>query len=281
MTKNMIKLITTILFSFFVTIHLQSQITIQGTVLDSMTNEPIGFVNIGILENANGTVSSEQGTFELKLQKGDSTIRFSSIGYESKTFSTEDFKKLNKVLLQPIVYKIGAIKIEAKKFKKRKKLGTKILAKMNTIAWGDSEFTGLEIGVPIKVKKESIIKSAHFGVLKSSTGNTRLRVNIYDFKNGKVGENLMPENVFVYAKDLMKYGKVDLSHLNLIVENDVLLSIETIEKEEKEGFYLIFGAGIRFSGNIYYRDASQAIFKRDKLENMIKIGAYLKVKQVK
>ena len=134
---------------------------------------------------------------------------------------------------------------------------------------------------PEKLKKESIIKSAHFGVLKSSTGNTRLRVNIYDFKNGKVGGNLMSENIIVYAKDLMKYGKVNLSHLNLIVEDDVLLSIETIEKKGNEGFFLKFGIGLRFSGNIYTRDASQATFKKNKLENMAKIGAYLKVKQVK
>ena len=269
------------LFLFFITIHLQAQITLQGIVIDSMTNEPIGFVNIGVLENTNGTVSSENGKFELQLKGKESTIRFSCIGYQSQTFSAEALGKLDKVFLKSTGYDIQAVKIKAKKFKKRKKVGTKVLTNINTIAWGSSEFTGLEIGVPIKIRKESLLKSAHFGVLKSSTANTRLRVNIYDFKNGKVGENLMPENVFVYAKDIVKDGKVDLSHLNLVVGNDVLLSLETIEKDEAEGFYLIFGCGIRFSGNIYTRDASQAAFKKEKMENRTKIGAYLKVKQVK
>ena len=277
----MIKSITLLFFLFSTTIHLQSQTTIHGTVIDSMTNEPIGYVNIGVLENTNGTVSSENGKFALQLKAKDKTIRFSSIGYESKTFSSDDFKKRNTFFLKATSYQIEAVKIKAKKFKKRKKIGSTILTKINTISWGSSEFTGLEIGVPIKINKESFIKSAHFGILKSSTENTKLRINIYELKNGKIGKNLMPENVFVFAKDIVAYGKIDLSYLNLVVKNDILLSIETIEKDEKEGFYLIFGSGIRFTGNIYSRDASQAIFQKNKEERMIKIGAYLKVKQVK
>ncbi|MFK8007588.1 MAG: carboxypeptidase-like regulatory domain-containing protein [Saprospiraceae bacterium] len=278
----MMKQIITLSLLFSITIHLQAQITLRGTVADSLTNEPIGFVNIGILENTNGTVSTENGDFKLALKdEKNKTIRFSSIGYESKTFTSEDLRKIKKVYLRAVVYDAGIVKIKAKKFKKQKKLGAKIHAKLNTIAWGSSEFSGLEIGVPIKIRKESFIKSAHFGILKASSANTRLRINIYDFKNGKIGKNLMTENVFVYAKDLVRYGKVDLSHLNLVVKNDILLSIETIEKEEKEGFYLIFGSGLRWKGNVYSRDASQAIFQKNKMENRTKIGAFLKVKQVK
>ena len=277
----MIKRTLLITLLVFVTINIQAQDFVKGTVFDAISKQPIPYVNIGILENANGTVSEEDGGFELKIKASDATIRFSSIGYESKTLVIYDLKPNENIFLKPISYQIDMLKVKAKEFRRKKKLGKKVRTKINTISWGSSDFLGLEIGVPIKINKESLIKSAHFGVLKSSTPNTLLRVNIYEFKNGKVGKNLMPENVFVTSGNLMKYKKVELSHLNLVVEDDILLSLETIEKENGEGFYLQFGAGLTFKGNIYCRDASQAEFRKAKEESMVKLGAYLKVKQVR
>ena len=97
------------------------------------------------------------------------------------------------------------------------------------------------------------------------------------------GKNLLPENVFVQSKDLIDYGEIDLSHLNLVVDNDVLISLEIIEKKDvQEEFYLSFRMKLRRKTNIYYRDASQAKFKKGRKSGavpFVQIGCYLKVKQ--
>ncbi|MEO1410133.1 MAG: carboxypeptidase-like regulatory domain-containing protein [Bacteroidota bacterium] len=51
--------------------------TAEGTALS--------FVNIGVLSNTRGTVSDEEGYFQLQLDDmaGGDTLRFSLIGYES------------------------------------------------------------------------------------------------------------------------------------------------------------------------------------------------------
>ncbi|MFK7772213.1 MAG: carboxypeptidase-like regulatory domain-containing protein [Saprospiraceae bacterium] len=276
----MIRQIIVTSFLVIITTYLHGQ-TISGMVLNKDSQIPIEFVNIGVLENPNGTVSSENGEYKLNLNETDQTIRFSSIGFESQTFLKEDLAKVEKVYLQPITYDIGMVNINSKRFEKQKKIGKRIRSRINTSAWGGSKFSGLEIGVPIKIKKESLLKSAHFGILKSSTSNTRLRVNIYEFKNGKIGKNLMTENLLVKVQDIIKYGKIDLSHLNLVVTGDVLLSLETVEQKEAENFYLIFGTGVFFKGNIFTRDASQATFRKEEINDRSRIGAFLKVKQVK
>ena len=47
---------------------LSSQV-IKGKVLDSKTKEPISFTNIGILGKGIGTVTNEDGTFELNISR--------------------------------------------------------------------------------------------------------------------------------------------------------------------------------------------------------------------
>jgi len=190
---------------------------------------------------------------------------------------------MKKVYLNPTAYDIQPVKINAKRFRKKKKIGTKVRAKISTVTWGNPNGLGIEIGVPIKIKKETLIKSVHFGILKRSRLSALLRINIYEFKNGKVGKNIMPKNVFVQAEDLTNYSAIDLSDLNLVVDNDIFISIESIEKREvKKGekFSLVFGAGFRRKGNIYYRFASQGEFVRNKVR-LLTIGGFIKGKQIR
>jgi len=269
-----------LLFSPF---HGNAQKFIEGVVVDSIAQTPIGYVNIGVLENANGTVSNDNGQYSLQLKSSDKTIQFSSIGFYSKTFTIKNWNQYDTVFLTPRSYDLTSIEVKANEFNEDKWLGTKVKSKDNTVAWGKSDYLGVEIGVPIEITKETLLKSAHFSVHKSANKSILLRLNIYEYKNKKVGKNLLPENVFVQSKDLIDYGKIDLSHLNLVVDNDVLVALETIEKQDvQEEFYLSFRMKFRRKTNIYYRDASQAKFKKGLKGGavpFVQIGCYLEVKQ--
>ncbi len=279
--------IKTILLSstllLIISLNANAQKLIEGIVIDSITHAPIGYVNIGILGNTNGTVSNDDGQYSLQLKASDKTIQFSSIGFYNKTFTIENWEKSDTVYLTPRAYDLNNIEVSSKEFNEEKTLGTIVKGKNTNLAWGKSDYLGVEIGIPIKIKKETLLKSAHFSVHSSANKSLLLRLNIYEFKNKKVGENLLTENIFVQSKDLVDYGKIDLSHLNLIVDDDVLVALETIEKKDvQEEFYLSFRVKMRKKTNILYRDASQAKFKKGLKGGAIpfmQIGCYLEVKQ--
>jgi hypothetical protein len=59
-------------------------ITIRGTITDSATSQPLKFVTIRAIGNeSKATVTSKQGTYLLRLKKGEFTITYSMVGYGS------------------------------------------------------------------------------------------------------------------------------------------------------------------------------------------------------
>lgn len=270
-------------FLLSISFHGNAQKFIEGVVLDSMAQTPIGYVNIGILENANGTVSNDNGHYRLKVNARDKTIQFSSIGFYSKTFTIKNWNQFDTVFLSPRAYDLNLIEVNANEFNEDKTLGTIINKKNSRINWERPESLGVEIGVAIKIRKETLLKSAHFGIHPDVNKSILLRLNIYEFKKGKARKNLLPENIFVLSKDLIDYGEIDLSHLNLVVDKDVLVTLQTLEmKDVQKESYLSFMMKFRRKTNIYYRDAIQAKFKKGLKRGTVpfaQIGCYLKVKQ--
>jgi hypothetical protein len=64
---------------------------IHGLVLDKETREPIPFASISISNSTRGTAANEKGEFELVIKQSDfkDSLKVSSIGFKSKTVSTE------------------------------------------------------------------------------------------------------------------------------------------------------------------------------------------------
>lgn len=64
----------------------QSYFTIEGTLLDHITGEPIIYGTISVNNLSNGTISNQNGKFKLTLSDSmlQSTIKFSHIGYSSR-----------------------------------------------------------------------------------------------------------------------------------------------------------------------------------------------------
>ena len=84
------ELILLIFFSSFFKLSSQSY---SVKIVDSLTKNPIPFVNI-YFSNNTGIISDDLGTFELiKSQlKSIDSIYISSMGYKKKSFIVEDFK---------------------------------------------------------------------------------------------------------------------------------------------------------------------------------------------
>ena len=84
----------------FLPLSLLAQETVDGTVVDSNSNQPIPGVNVVIVGSATGTQTDFDGKFKLlKINIGDKIV-FSFIGYTSQTITFTNQQTLNVSLLE-------------------------------------------------------------------------------------------------------------------------------------------------------------------------------------
>lgn len=227
-------------FTSFVT--LANAQNLKGIVVNSETNEPIPYCNIGILNKNSGTVTNEDGTFNLEVSKLSTkdTIRVSCIGFKSfdlAGYQANPSKETN-IKLQPLDVKISEVQISNAKTKHV------ILGNTNKshsfIADASGLQLGNEFGTMIKVKHRGLLEQIRFHVVSTTFDSLVFRVNIYDVVNGYPCHNLL--KVPIIIRPSVKTGDVmmDLSAYHIYLEDDFVVCLETIKKlgGEKSKFYL-------------------------------------------
>lgn len=93
----------------------------SGIVINNKDQNPIEFVNIGIVSKNTGTISDENGKYNLFIDKKfeNDTLKFSCVGFEPFSMVVSDFIKLpNKnINLKERIYELKEVIISPKKFK--------------------------------------------------------------------------------------------------------------------------------------------------------------------
>ena len=235
----------------------------QGVVLDAESKSPIPFVNIGIVADSRGTVSDNDGNFLLEQKNLEEIITFSSIGYEVVELSGKDLLRQSQIFLKPKAYNIPQIEVIGKKFGKAEIFGVRNKSRGLAIGFGGTQL-GTEMGALIPINKPTLLKDANFVIVHAKGDSMHFRVNIYDYKNSVVGPKLINENIFIVDKQRKGTITVDLSNFNLIVENDVMLSLEWIRDFDSGGNKdITFDTkkGKKLKG-VYYKYASNTGFKK-------------------
>ncbi|GJM32557.1 MAG: hypothetical protein DHS20C18_15580 [Saprospiraceae bacterium] len=274
------------LFMLIGLILLKAQPVAHGKILDAVTKDPVPFVNIGFKKLAVGTVSDEAGNFELKIASQNDSVSISSIGYYELNIVGSDLLKAEEIELVPRQYAIPEVEITAEILEETAVvLGYNSDEKKQSVGFGSRQL-GTEIGALIKIEKETYLKSAHF-ILNHAKGDSLLfRVNIYDFQDGKVGENLLKQNVIITTPQKKGTLDVDLTEYGIVTDHDVLLSLEWIKNDQGSG-----NVGITFQAkksrsldNFYNKETSFADFR--KLSDLFPsaphfyVGFYVVAKQV-
>lgn len=100
----------------FISFSLSAQI--RGVVKDSISGEPIPFVNIWVENETIGTTSEKNGGFSLDL-KEEKGLVFSALGYETKKSSS----KSEIILLKPKVFELKEVVVSIPKKTKKIEIG--------------------------------------------------------------------------------------------------------------------------------------------------------------
>jgi len=102
-TKNNWLFFTILILLFGQPINAQKKkeiITVEASVFDKETEEPLPFTNVIIEGTSIGTITNEEGVFELSFNKkyANSNIIFSFIGYKNLSLPIKKFKNPDKIV---------------------------------------------------------------------------------------------------------------------------------------------------------------------------------------
>ncbi|MBK7870039.1 MAG: carboxypeptidase-like regulatory domain-containing protein [Saprospiraceae bacterium] len=228
-------------------IEIASGQTISGKVVDQKTGKPLPYVHIGIVNKDMGTVSNEEGNFQINLQPADKNdiLRFSIIGYKTLDFSVENATNsaLSKVELTPETYALKEVSIIANKNIITENFGFDKATK-TTFGWSGHEWKGTELGVPIKGIRNKLVRSFSFNPRFNLYKKVMFRLNIYTTKNNMPDQSILRENIFfsIEGKD-KKWVTIDLKPYQIVIDQDVIVAIEPIKTEgNKQGLFFAYAA---------------------------------------
>lgn len=202
------KILIVIILLFTISISdLKSQITLSGKITDEK-NQSLEFVSILIKENQQGTVSNQQGYYQIKLKEHTNfTIIYSSLGYTKKTINISTKSK-------DIIRNIVLTKKD------------KTLEEVNIIGEKKNE-NGLQIIKPeLIITLPNVSGNSIESLLKTLAGvsSTSELSSQYNVRGGNFDENLVYVNdIQVYRPFLIRSGQQEgLSFIN----SDLVESIE-------------------------------------------------------
>jgi len=223
--------LTSTIFLFFLTLQLQAQL-ISGKVIDSSSEKPLEYVNLGVIDTPIGITTNEKGEFSLDIkgQSPKAIVRISMIGYKPQTFSIEELtnkENIIKLVNEPI----QLAEVTVKPFSgKLKKVGTTDNKHGGIGGWGGTQFgSGHEIGTKIELGTSPVlIKSFHIYLFRQSFECSVFRLHIRSIANNLPSEELLTENILIQVTKKSGWVDIDLKKYNLVFSGDVALSLEWV-----------------------------------------------------
>lgn len=242
----------------------------KGKVLDAVTNQPIPYVNIGIVDKGIGTVSDEEGVFYLAFGDdgvtNNSMVQFSSLGYQKMEMSVSNVKYILKefekvemrpsnIILNEVVVSDASL-VPVTDYIGYRNDGQKIFG-----YWKENMALGAELSTKIRSGKgKRKLNSLEFEVWENKSDSLLLRINIYD-NDGVVGRpktnlNTSQKNILYTLKKEVSLVNIDLAPFDIYVDGDFYVSLELLKLYGDEELALVLAASDSDEGS-YRKYASQ------------------------
>jgi hypothetical protein len=254
---------------------------IKGIVIDENTGEKLVYVHIGVEDRNVGTISDDQGEFQIELEKIDNNekILFSSIGYETKVLIKSSIEKDKLVIkLKPTIYELEEVIVTTTKNKsenKRIKLGRYKLTKTTTGQSGIDKFGfGGEWGIQIKYTGiKYYLEEVNFHTKFNTVDSVLYRINVYNAEGGLPTKLNMTQFVKSYKKD--KWIKANFLSHDLLIEDDIIVTFELVRiwYSKKGDNYLFYTHGKNYKEGMSYSKNSS--FDKWKVNERPPIAMYI------
>lgn len=230
----------------------------NGTIIDAENQKPIEFVNIGILNKNQGTITNPMGEFTLSIPKKFETdsITVSHINYYSVNLLAKNFS--NQIIaLEPKTTELSEVVVSNKK-RKNKKIGVKSYSRLLSMRVISKNNDIVEAAQRINIpNKEIKVNAVNFAIRKwSEVKGVKVRINFYKNLDDTPHAKIVLKNI---VSDLPEqtdsdWIRIDLSENDIYISKDFFVGIEFIPNFEKPT--IVDLGGILTKGKGYYRENS-------------------------
>jgi len=245
---------------------------IEGRILGKVTEEGLAYVNIGVVGKDVGTVSDQQGNFRLSVgeQYSQDTLKMSMVGYRPRSFAVADFREQLSndpvVTLTEAVATLQEVVIEDKRYRGRK-LKERIIGNTKAVTSNRTYFAfnalGNEMGIFINVKRNpTFVQDFNLYITENKYDVFKFRLNFYSVKNGLPDKNLLNKNIIASFSEKEGKLKIDLREYNIVLEGDVIITMEWIEELGKHGLAFATSSSMGQNKRAIVRNTSQGDWKR-------------------
>ncbi|OEK00680.1 hypothetical protein BFP97_03785 [Roseivirga sp. 4D4] len=245
--------------------------TLKSQVIDRKTGQPIPYVNIGIVGKNIGTVSDNNGRFQLSIENAvdSDTLRLSMISYVTQEFIVGDLRRLEvfeliemdqrqielkevTVLSQrPSQIKLGLEKRHCYPIPLYKGASSNIAFPQNGYRH--------EIGTRFSNDRPLYLDSIQLNFAVSFVDTIEFRLNIYSIQNQEIS-NILSEPIYISLSksEAENSPVIYLSKYEIEVHSDFLVTIENYQQMPVAAVKIL--ANFKSKGRVYptyYRSNSQ------------------------
>ena len=205
---------------------------IRGVVKDSISGEPIPFVNIWVENETVGTTSEADGSFSLDI-KDEKVLIFSALGFETKKLSS----KSEVILLKPKVFELKEVMVLNQKKTKELEIGDAHKVHISQLSGNKPWIYAKLFNYDYKYKETPFVKKIVF-YSNSDIKGAKIKIRIFGFNDSIPSEDLINEDIIVTVKGGMKKNTIDVSHYNIeFPKSGLVIGLEWLIIEENKYFF--------------------------------------------
>ena len=205
---------------------------IRGVVKDSISGEPIPYVNIWVENETVGTTSEADGSFSLDI-KDEKVLIFSALGFETKKLSS----KSEVILLKPKVFELKEVMVLNQKKTKELEIGDAHKVHISQLSGNKPWIYAKLFNYDYKYKETPFVKKIVF-YSNSDIKGAKIKIRIFGFNDSIPSEDLINEDIIVTVKGRMKKNTIDVSHYNIeFPKSGLVIGLEWLIIEENKYFF--------------------------------------------
>lgn len=212
-----------LLVIFLITFSLSAQI--KGVVKDSISGQPIPFVNIWVENEEIGTTSDFDGSFAINCKDTNKNLVFSALGFHKRIIKAFNTKE---VFLNASVIELEEVVLLNKKETKEIEIGKTPNAILQTFD------NGPKIEAKFFPYKESYKKTKFIKKVSIQTDNkidkATIKIHFYSVNtDGSPGEEMLNKDFLVSINKGVLKNKFDISDFNLVMPtNGIFVAYEKL-----------------------------------------------------